>query len=179
MASVEGGGGSPCVSFRRYESFTGTLLGEIREAEEGEGRGFWQRTWDLLLGESTEVVHLALVRGAGAVPEEEPLQGFVAFELVGEAEHVFFVGEFKEVEQLGAGFHDGERRVLAVVDDDGDAAWGYWCKQVGQGGKEEGGSAGVPLGSSLRNQSFFCSLVMMLLLGRQYPVVIFSHEGFV
>lgn len=109
------------------------------------------------------------------MPEEEPLQGFVAFELVGETEDVFLIGEFEEVEQLGAGFHDREGRVLAVVDDDGDAAWGCWCKLVGRGGKEEGGSAGVPLGSSLRNQSFFCSLVMMLLLGRQYPVVVFAR----
>lgn len=81
-----------------------------------------RRTWDLLFCEFAEMAHLALIGGAGAVPEEEPLQGLVAFELVGEAEDVFLVGEFEEVEQFGAGFHDGEGRVLAVVDEDGDAA---------------------------------------------------------
>jgi hypothetical protein len=31
------------------------------------------------------------------VPEEDPLEALVAFELVFEAEGVFFVGEFEEV----------------------------------------------------------------------------------
>lgn len=80
-------------------------------------------TRDLLFCELGEVVHLSLVGGTGAVPEEEPLQSFVAFELVRETEYVFFVGEFEEVEQLRACLHDWERRILGVVDKDGDAAW--------------------------------------------------------
>lgn len=78
-------------------------------------------TGDLFLGEFAEVIDLSLVRSARAVPEEEPLQGFVALELVGEAKDVLLVGELEKVEQLCTSLHDGERRVLSVVDNDGDA----------------------------------------------------------
>ena len=43
------------------------------------------RVRDLLLRELVEVVCLALVRRARAVPEEQPLDRFALFELVGEA----------------------------------------------------------------------------------------------
>ena len=42
------------------------------------------------------------------MPEEHPLKGVVAFEFVFEAESVFFVGEFEEVEELRGRFEAGE-----------------------------------------------------------------------
>lgn len=55
------------------------------------------------------------------MPEEEPLQGFVAFELVGEAKDVLLVGELEKVEQFCTSLHDSEGRILGVVDNDRDA----------------------------------------------------------
>ena len=50
------------------------------------------------------------------MPEKQPLEGFAPLELVFEAELVVLVGEFEEVEEFGAGFHDGEGGRLGVVD---------------------------------------------------------------
>lgn len=77
-------------------------------------------TWDLLLGELGKMVHLPLIRSPRSVPEEEPLQSFVALELIRETKDILLVGEFEEIEELGARLHDGERRVLVVIDDDRD-----------------------------------------------------------
>lgn len=54
--------------------------------------------------------------------EEEPLQALVAGELVLETILVLFVGKLEQVEQFRRRLHDGEWRVLGVVDDDRDAA---------------------------------------------------------
>lgn len=81
-----------------------------------------------LLGCCTgEVVHLALVRGAGAVPEagcvsiilvavdvgrydlQSPLQSLVALKVVGKAELVLFIGELEKVEEFRGGLVDCER----------------------------------------------------------------------
>ena len=75
------------------------------------------------------MVDLALVRRSGAVPEEEPLQALVAFELVLEPELVVLVRELEQVQQLGARLHDGERWGLRVVDQDGDAAVGVEAQE--------------------------------------------------
>jgi hypothetical protein len=66
---------------------------------------------------------LTLVRRHRSVGEEEPLQALVAFELVLEAVGVLLVGELEQVEQLRRCLHDGEGRVLVVVDNDWDAAY--------------------------------------------------------
>ena len=58
------------------------------------------------------------------MPKEEPLQRLAAFQFVFEPECVVFIGEFQEVEELGASFHDGEGWGLGVVDQDGDTAVG-------------------------------------------------------
>lgn len=68
------------------------------------------------------MVDLALVRGAAAVPEKHPLQGDVAVQLVGKAKSVLLVEELEQVQQLGRGLDDRERRVLGVVDQRRDAA---------------------------------------------------------
>lgn len=52
-----------------------------------------------------------------------PLQGLVAFELILEAELVVLVGEFEEVEEFSARFHDGEWWRLSIVYNDRDATW--------------------------------------------------------
>lgn len=70
------------------------------------------------------MVRLALVRGAGAVPEEDPLQGLVALQLVLEAELVLLVGELEQVQELGGRLVDGEGRALVVVDQDGNTPVG-------------------------------------------------------
>lgn len=44
---------------------------------------------------------LTLVRCSGTVPEESPLQGLTALELVFEAEGVVLVGELEEICQVG------------------------------------------------------------------------------
>lgn len=74
------------------------------------------------------MIHLSLIRGTATVPEEEPLQTLAAFQLILEAKLVVLVGEFEEVEQLGGGFHDGERGRLVVVDQYRDTA--YWRQVI-------------------------------------------------
>lgn len=91
----------------------------VLEARDGVGNLLW--------GGAGEVIHLALVGGTAAVPEEGPLQGLVALEIIGKAEFVFFVGEFEEVEEFSGGFMDGEGWGLGVVDEEGDAACGGRC----------------------------------------------------
>lgn len=59
------------------------------------------RVGNLLLRELEEVVDLALVGGAAAVPEEEPLQHFAVLEGVGKAEFVVLVVFGLEVEEFG------------------------------------------------------------------------------
>ena len=46
----------------------------------------------------------------------------IPLKLILKPEGVVAVVLFEEIEQLGRGLHDGERRVLGVVEDDGDAA---------------------------------------------------------
>ena len=48
------------------------------------------RTW-IRLRLAPEVAEIALIRGAGTVPEEKPLYGLAALELVGEEEGVVLV----------------------------------------------------------------------------------------
>jgi hypothetical protein len=88
----------------------------VVEARDGEGDGFW--------GEATEEVSVALVGGAAAVPEEEPLEGLAALEVVLEAEGEGGVVMVGEIDEDGRGLEDGEGRRLVVVDEDGDAAVG-------------------------------------------------------
>ena len=80
------------------------------------------RTWDLLFGKFVEVVHLSLIRGTATMPEKEPLQTLAALQLILKPKLVILVGEFKEVEQLSGGFHDGKRGRLVVVYEYWDAA---------------------------------------------------------
>ena len=56
------------------------------------------------------------------MPEERPLQALVPLKLVGEAEGVFLVVEFEQVEHFGGSLHDSEGWRLSVVDEDRDAA---------------------------------------------------------
>lgn len=41
------------------------------------------------------------------MPEEKPLQGITALELVLEAEFIIWVIKFEQIEQFSAGLHDG------------------------------------------------------------------------
>ena len=75
----------------------------------------------MLLSVFLEEVRVALVGGAAAVPEEEPLQRVGALERVREAQLVLLVELLLEVQQLGAGLHDRDGGLLGVVDEDGDA----------------------------------------------------------
>ena len=74
-------------------------------AQDGQGRktakGKWRHTGDLFLCVSSEMVSLALIRSAAAVPEKQPLQGLVALEFVREPELVLFVNHFQQVEKFG------------------------------------------------------------------------------
>lgn len=56
------------------------------------------------------------------MPEEQPLKSFITLKLVCETENVLLIGELEEVEKLCASLHDWERRILGIVDDDGDTA---------------------------------------------------------
>ena len=75
------------------------------------------------------MVHLPLVWGTATVPEKQPLQSLRPLVLILEAKDVVLVGELQEVEQLGAGLHDRERRRLRVVHQDGDAAVGVEAQE--------------------------------------------------
>ena len=59
------------------------------------------------------------------MPEKEPLRAFTPPIIVCEAEGRFLVVFFEEVEQLGRGLHDWERRALGIVDEDWDSSCGY------------------------------------------------------
>ena len=119
-------------------------------------------TWNLFFGELGEMIDLSHIRCTGPMPEKEPLERLVALQLIGETEDVLLVGKFEKVEKLGAGLHHGKRRVLRIVDENGNAS----CMSLS--GRVDGAGIGnLPLGSSLRNQSFFCSLVAMLLVNCQ------------
>ena len=56
------------------------------------------------------------------MPEKQPLQRLVPLELVLESKSIVSVVFLYEVEELGAGLHDGEGRGLGVVDQDWDTA---------------------------------------------------------
>jgi len=86
------------------------------EARDGEG--------DRFRGEAAEEVSVALVGAAAAVPEEEPLDGLAALEVVLEAEGEGGVVVVGQVDEDGRGLEDGEGRRLVVVDEDGNAAVG-------------------------------------------------------
>ncbi len=103
------------------------MASEVKFSERS-GQGGWSLTRYLLLGELVKVVDLALVRSTGAVPKEEPLQGFVTFELIREAEFILFIGELEEVQELGTGLHDWEWGILGVIDEDGDTAL-HWSSE--------------------------------------------------
>lgn len=109
------------------------------------------------------MVGLALVWGATAVPEEEPLQGLVAFELILESEMVVLVRKLQQVEQLRGRLHDRERRRLGVVYKDRDAAFRETSISDGTMVVSYQNGRGIPLGFRRRNQSFFCSLSLMLI----------------
>lgn len=81
-------------------------------------------TWDLFRGGTREMVDLALVGGASTVPEEHPLEGLVAFEVVGEPEDVVLVEELFQVQHLRRRLDDGERGGLGVVHQGRDATVG-------------------------------------------------------
>lgn len=66
------------------------------------------------------MVDLSLIRGAAAVPEEHPLQGLVALQLVLEPKHVVLVEELDQVQDLRRGFDHRERGRLRVVHERGD-----------------------------------------------------------
>lgn len=105
---------------------------------------------------TSEVVQVALVWGAGSVPEEQPLEAFVALELIFEAELVVLVGELEEVEEFGGGLHAGEGWGGGVVDYNWDStcrATVSHCRDVWLGERI------IPFGLSRRNHSSFWTLV--------------------
>ena len=118
------------------------------------------RTGDLFFRKFGKMIDLSLIRGSGPMPEEEPLKSLVPLQFVRETEDVFLVGEFEKVEKLGASLHDGERRVLCVIHKHGNTSCMSNIRRNESWWLMEGY---LPFGSSLKNQSFFCSLVMMLL----------------
>jgi hypothetical protein len=98
--------------------------------ESGVGKvGDVRRTFNLLRRRPREMIHLALIRRAAAMPKEQPLQALVPLQLVLEPEPVLLVREFQQIEQFGRGLHDGEGRGLGVIDDDGDAAVGVEAEE--------------------------------------------------
>ena len=88
-----------------------------------------RHTLNLLRCSFQEMVRIALIRRATPMPEEQPLQALAPFEIVLEAELVFFVCELEQVQHLGAGFHAREGRGLGVVHDHGDAAIGIEAQE--------------------------------------------------
>lgn len=80
------------------------------------------------------MIDLSLIRGAGPMPEEEPLKSLAPLQLVSETEDVFLIGEFEKVEKLGASLHDGKRRVLCVIHEDRNTSCMPLSDRVGHGG---------------------------------------------
>lgn len=76
-----------------------------------------QLTRNLLWRRPREMIDLALIRRASAMPEEHPLQGLVTLQFVLEPERVILVKHLHQVQHLGRGLDDRERRGLGVVDE--------------------------------------------------------------
>ena len=146
---------------RRVSFLKRSMASATGSAEDEHSRGS-RFTWDLFFGGLGEMIDLSHVRCTGPMPEEEPLKRLVALQFIGETKDVLLVGKFKEVEKLGARLHDGKRRILRVVDEHGNTS----CMSLSDG-VGDAGIGSLPLGSSLKNQSFFCSLVIMLLVNCQ------------
>lgn len=70
------------------------------------------------------MVHLPLVRRPTAMPKEQPLQRLAPLQFILEPKHIVLIGKLQKVQELSRCFHDGKRRGLGVVDEDGDAAVG-------------------------------------------------------
>lgn len=83
-----------------------------------------QRTWDLFLCINRKVVRISLIWGSRTMPECQPLQHFGRLELVLEPELIVLVEFLEQVQELGAGLHDGERGTLGVVYQDRNATVG-------------------------------------------------------
>ena len=58
------------------------------------------------------------------MPKEQPLQRLAPLQLILEAKHIILIRKLQQIQKLGGGLHDGERRRLGMVDEDGDAAIG-------------------------------------------------------
>jgi hypothetical protein len=85
---------------------------------------------DLLRGSSFEVVHLALIRRARAVPEEQPLQRLALLQLVRETENVVLVILALQIQEFRTGLMHWERRRDGIVDDHGNAAIGVDSQKI-------------------------------------------------
>lgn len=115
-----------------------------------------EHTRNLLRRHLREMIDLSLIRRTTAVPEESPLQGLVALQLVLEPERVVLVVELEQVENLRGRLDDGERRGLTVVHERGDAAVGvetqkpFFLLLVGRDVDQRRG----PLGAVLVGQFF-------------------------
>ena len=133
---------------------------EGRESQRKEGEkegtgGYYKHTLNPLRRCLGKMSHLPLIRRPAPMPKEQPLQTLIALELVLEAEPILPIRKFQQVQQLGRGLHDGERRGLRVVDDDRDAPVRVQAQEpfflllVGRDTDQRGGKFGAVGGGEL------------------------------
>lgn len=104
------------------------VAGKEKKKDKGKD-GMITRTLNLLRRGPQKMIHLALVRRSTSMPEEQPLQALVPLQLVLEPKPILLIRKLEQIQQLGRSLHDGERRRLRVVDDDGDAAVGVQAQE--------------------------------------------------
>lgn len=63
------------------------------------------------------------------MPKEQPLQALIPLQLILEPKPILLIRKLEQIQQLRARLHDGKRRALGVVDDDGDAAVGVEAEE--------------------------------------------------
>ena len=63
------------------------------------------------------------------MPKEQPLQRLAPLQLILEPKHIILIRKLQQIQELRRCLHDGERRRLGMVDEDGDAAIGVQAEE--------------------------------------------------
>ena len=63
------------------------------------------------------------------MPKEQPLQRLAPLQLILEPKHIILIRKLQQIQELRRRLHDGKRRRLRMVDEDGDAAIGVEAEE--------------------------------------------------
>ena len=63
------------------------------------------------------------------MPKEQPLQRLTPLQLILEAKHIVLIRKLQQIQKFSRSLHDGERRRLGMIDENGDAAVGVEAEE--------------------------------------------------